>query len=161
MKIALHSVLRFTLLHPLPEPEPLPGKFTGIDSIYYISKAIVETLMRSSSLPSSELIRERDECTDALRLALQLVQMLRDYATEITAGTRRLQRILACAAGIRVRAGTLRTQVKTLLPRTSRDSVSPILPNDRKKLEEAKRQLMTSVVEVNEVRHLCVFGPYR
>lgn len=152
MKLVLAAVLRYTLLHPLPEPEPLPGKFTGIDSIYYISKSIVETLIRSSSLPAGELIRERDECTDAVRLAMQLVSMLREYATEITAGTRRLQRILAAAAGVRVNAGALRSQVKTLLPRTSRDSGSPILSNDRKKLEAVKRQLLTSVVEVNEVR---------
>lgn len=158
MKLVLAAVLRYTLLHPLPEPEPLPGKFTGIDSIYYISKSIVETLIRSSSLPAGELIRERDECTDAVRLAMQLVSMLREYATEITAGTRRLQRILAAAAGVRVNAGALRSQVKTLLPRTSRDSGSPILSNDRKKLEAVKRQLLTSVVEVNEVRcHKFVF----
>lgn len=161
MKLVLAAVLRYTLLHPLPEPEPLPGKFTGIDSIYYISKSIVETVIRSSSLPAGELIRERDECTDAVRLAMQLVSMLREYATEITAGTRRLQRILAAAAGVRVNAGVLRTQVKTLLPRTSQDSGSPILNNDRKKLEAVKHQLLTSVVEVNEVRcqgvsHVCV-----
>lgn len=151
MKVSLGAVLRCTLLQPPPEQELLPGKFTGIDSIYFISKSIVETLVRSSSLPPSMLLRERDECTDAVRLSLQLTKMLREYATEIIAGTRRLQRILAAAASVRVAAGQLRVQIRTLLPHTDDGSASPLLPTDRKKLEENKQSLMTAVIEFNEV----------
>lgn len=154
MKIVLSKVLHYMLLHPLPEPEPLPGKSSGVDSIYAISRATVATLVRSSSLSATELRRERDECLDAVRLALQLTQMLREYATEAAMGTRRLQRILSAAASIRVYAVQLKSIVKTILPKQEQEETTsaPIKPDDRKKLVELKQALMVTVVELNEVR---------
>ena len=157
LKMIFAALLRQTSPYPPPELDMLPSEKRQpvADSIFMLSRDVCQTLAAAFGPrkvdPAACADRLTGPCSEVRAKVLQLVAMLRAFATDKLASTGRLQRLLGMTAEAR-RLAVLLWSTQQLLCREAKEGLFTKGLDVDGQLPRLGQELAAVLLEINQVR---------